>query len=437
MCHPSQNDEQHRSILITQLFSEPLFNPQDSLAESFTSLLEDDGCDIVVVVDDAHHLTEAFIGELWALVQEAQLHPTWSLNVLLFSQSKHTEATLSRLSHGQEQQSIDIEIEPLNQEEADRFFEQLVVRFVEDDMERRVRNAYRKVKLLPGEIMRLGEQKVTKRIIIRSMVGSPSKIAILVVLLAIIVGGGYWWLLGQPSPDSQVNSIANTSKEQTAIPTLSTANDANSQVAQQSSSSNQSTNPQAAAIQKAIDSNAVDDSTSLPPQVVTKTASVGHVDSDKNRVVVSSAIVDKLMQDESAVKPAAAQEAKGAQSEANTTSANTVANQVSSPKATPAPVAFSTKQLEAFSPRSYTLQLAAVNTLPEVNKFIEKYKLNNKVFVYPTVRSGQDWYIVTYENYPTIQLARDAVSTLPRDLQSVGPWAKSLSQVQREINRTN
>ncbi|MCL9780437.1 AAA family ATPase [Vibrio sp. S4M6] len=440
MCHPSQDDEQHRSVLIPQLFSEPLFNPQDNLPDSFTYLLEDEACDIVIVVDDAHHLSDGFIAELWSLVQQAQYYSNWTLNVLLFSGSKHTESVLSRVSQRHEQKPIEIEIDTLNQEEADRFFEQLVVRFVEDDMERRVRNAYRKVKLLPGEIMRLGEQKVTKRIIIRSMVGSPSKIALLVVLIAVIIGGGYWWMLAQPNPESS----AQTAQEQTAIPTL--PNTASNASTTDGASKTASSSASATSTQNPLDKAAVvDDTASLPPQVVAKAASVGTTDTDKNRVVISSAIVDKLMQDEASIPATKASDAKAA-APANTandvtTSTPAVSQTSSAPsqaQASPTQsVTFSTKQLESFSPRSYTLQLAAMNTLPEVKQFIEKYDLNNKVFVYPTVRSGKDWYIVTYNNYPTIQLARDAVGTLPSDLQSVGPWAKSLSQVQREINRAN
>ncbi|WP_419796209.1 SPOR domain-containing protein [Vibrio injensis] len=87
------------------------------------------------------------------------------------------------------------------------------------------------------------------------------------------------------------------------------------------------------------------------------------------------------------------------------------------------------------SPRSYTLQLAAVNSLQEVQNFMDRYSLTETLYVYPTVRDEVDWYIVTYDNYPTIQLARDAVATLPPAVQALGPWAKSLSQVQREIQR--
>ena len=35
MCHPSQDDQQRRTMILTQLFSEPMFNPADPLAESF------------------------------------------------------------------------------------------------------------------------------------------------------------------------------------------------------------------------------------------------------------------------------------------------------------------------------------------------------------------------------------------------------------------
>ncbi|NCO47371.1 MAG: cell division protein DamX, partial [Vibrio sp.] len=86
-------------------------------------------------------------------------------------------------------------------------------------------------------------------------------------------------------------------------------------------------------------------------------------------------------------------------------------------------------------PRSYTLQLAAVSSLAEAQNFLNTYALQEKVRIYPTARNDVEWYIITYGNYPTIQFARDAVETLPKALQLQGPWAKSLSQVQREIDR--
>ena len=72
------------------------------------------------------------------------------INVLLFAQANALDTLLTRLGYGQDQKPIDLEIESFTQDEADLFFEQLVIRFVDDDMEKRVRNAYRSVELRPG-----------------------------------------------------------------------------------------------------------------------------------------------------------------------------------------------------------------------------------------------------------------------------------------------
>lgn len=69
---------------------------------------------------------------------------------------------------------------------------------------------------------------------------------------------------------------------------------------------------------------------------------------------------------------------------------------------------FARDELKAMSPRSYTLQLAAMNSLQDVQGFIDEHKLQGKVYVYPTLRNDVEWFIVTMGNYPTIQMARDA-----------------------------
>lgn len=135
----AQDDSQRRVMLLSQLVSEPLFNPADSIAESFVHLMEGETCDIVIAIDDAHLLSDTFISELWVLVLEAQQNPLWTVNVLLFVQAKAVakiDALLTRFSYGQAQKPISLEIEPFREQEADRFFEQLVIRFVEDDMEK-------------------------------------------------------------------------------------------------------------------------------------------------------------------------------------------------------------------------------------------------------------------------------------------------------------
>lgn len=424
MCHPNQDDEQHRSTILSQLVSDPLFNPKDSLSDSFNSLFADSSCDVVIVIDDAHLLSDILLSELWMWLLDAQSHPLWRVNVVLFALPNRLEPLLTRLSYGQESKPVDVEIESLSQPEADRLFEQRVMRYVDDDRERQVRQAFKKVKRLPGDIMALAEQKMEKRIVIRSIIGSPLNIALVVILVLLIIGGGYWWMWSQPSPDEKAQQLTQ-GIEQTAIPTLSD-NEAvrMDDVAGDVSAST----PQAD-----------DDSAALPPAVPESREGVGEADSAQQRVVITSDVVDALLDDKA--QPAAdvtamTQNSDGApEKQSDDISEPEGAVNESQPATSAVSFSFARQELNAMSPRSYTLQLAAVNSLPEVQRFIDQYQLQDQVNVYPTVRNDTEWYIITYRNYPTIQLARDAVATLPQPLQSLGPWAKSLSQVQREIAR--
>ncbi|MDE1515002.1 AAA family ATPase [Vibrio sp. dsl-7] len=425
MCHPNQNDEQRRVTILSQLASESSFNPKDPLAESVTHLFEEQTCDIAIVVDDAHLLSESLISELWMLVQEAQLNPRWTLNVLLFARDNGLDALLARLSYGQEHKPVDLEIEMLSEDEADRLFENRVMRYVDPQLERKVRNAYKKVHPLPGEIMALAETKLEKRVVIRSIIGSPFNITLVILLLLLLLGGGYWWLLSKPVPQERQLATA----EQTVLAPLDAAN--HSALADDAQANNEATSEA-----DGTRFGAYDDTAALPPDVVETTASVGMAD-DGKRVVINSDVVDALLQGTANPTDTVAIEQLVESTQAATQlKSQTLQPSVASVSAPPAvSFSFARDELKAMSARSYTLQLAAMNSLPDVQAFIERYQLHNKVYVYPTLRNEVEWFIVTQGNYPTIQMARDAVEQLPAALQALGPWAKSLSQVQREIER--
>lgn len=426
MCFANQDDAQRRLTILSQLVSEPLFNPADSLIDSFVHLMDDETCDVVIAIDDAHLLSETLLSELWMLVLESQQNALWTVNVVLFTRTGAAEGLanqLARLSYGQEQKPIELEIESFSQQEADRFFEQLVIRFVEDDLEKRVRYAYRTVARRPGDIMALGDYKVEKRIIIRSIVGSPLNIALIVLALLLLIGGGYWWMMSQPSPDDKAQQITQSS-EQTVIPTLPEDNAGGDAL-------------EVIVPEEIVDpslANADDDTQALPPAVTEDVTSVGDSNKEHQRVVITSEVVDALLED----KPENAdtseiekvvEESLSPQPQATTTAVD------EQPVKPVIQFSFAKEQLLSFSARSYTLQLAAVNELEDVQAFLDRYQLSEKVYVYPTVRNDVDWYIVTYDNFPTIQAARDAVSSLSADLQKLEPWAKSLSQVHRELER--
>jgi DamX protein len=288
--------------------------------------------------------------------------------------------------------------------------------------------------------MALADQKMEKRIVIRSIIGSPLKITLLVLILLLLIGGGYWWMLSQPSPDDKAQQLAQN-QEQTAIPTLNTASGSSTKMDSVLAESD----TQSAQLE--------DDSSALPPDVKESTEGVGQADSNQQRVVITSDVVDALLEgkpqaaDTSAIdkvvaaapqvdaQPKVAAETVQAAQPASPPAVEQPAAAEQTPPQTKITFSFGREELKAMSPRSYTLQLAAVNSLAEVQTFIERHQLQGKVNVYPTLRNDVEWYIITYSNYPTIQMARDAVETLPKSLQSMGPWAKSLSQVHREIER--
>ncbi|CAH1563913.1 SPOR domain-containing protein [Vibrio owensii] len=435
LCHSNQDDVQRRMLILSQIVSDALFNQQDTLLDSLERILGDEVCDIAIVVDDAHLLSETLVSELWMLVLAAQANSKWKINILLFTQSGRLESVLSRISYGQELKPVELDIEMLSEVEARRFFESLVIRYVDDESEKRVRDAFKKVDPIPGDIMALGEMKVEKRIIIRSIVGSPLNIALVVLVLLLLAAGGYWWMYNQPSPDDKAQQITGTI-EQTAIPTLT-------EPEVQTSSAD-------SAISDASDTTelagATDDSDSLPPAVTEEVASVGTEDKQQ-RVVIESDVVDALLEGKpeeantNEIKQVVEESVPQAQSSSNSSLINVVQTS-EQPKTTQAnstkPIvkfSFAREELKALSPRAYTLQLGAMTAMEDVQTFLDEYDLNGKVRIYPTVRSETEWYIITYQDYPTIQLARDAVESLPDALKSVSPWAKSLGQVHREIDR--
>ncbi|UYI46831.1 AAA family ATPase [Vibrio natriegens] len=435
LCHRNQDDLQHRILILSQLLSDALFNQQEPLVDTLERILGDERCDIVIVVDDAQLLSATLISELWTLVLQAQEKPNWTINVLLFTPPGRLDGVLSRISYGLEIKPVEVDIDMLSEVEARRFFEFLVARYVDDQSEKRVRDAFKRVAPIPGDIMALGEMKVEKRIIIRSIVGSPLKITLVILVLLLLVAGGYWWMFSQPGPDDRAQQLTGNI-EQTAIPTLS-----ETESGRLTSVTGDSTGSGSF--------NASDDSDSLPPTVTEEVASVG-IDDTHQRVVIESDVVDALLEGkeeqpadpedekaEEATTPAQGETSSSLIKVVKPNDASSAKNAESSVTATKPVVKFSfaREELKALSPRAYTIQLAAMTSMEDVQAFLDEHQLNDKVRIYPTVRNETEWFIITYRDYQTIQLARDAVEALPDSLKSLSPWAKSLGQVQREIDR--
>jgi DamX protein len=81
----------------------------------------------------------------------------------------------------------------------------------------------------------------------------------------------------------------------------------------------------------------------------------------------------------------------------------------------------------------YTIQLMASHDLSVVKAFIKQSSLGKKVGYYHTNFQHENWYVVIYGDFSSVQDAKLAMAKLPLSLQRAHPWVKSYRTVQKEI----
>ncbi|ACH65905.1 conserved hypothetical protein [Aliivibrio fischeri MJ11] len=441
MCHPNQSIQQQRGIILKQVVRDPLFNESDSVVDSVGRMLAGEKCNLVLAIDDAHLLSSELLSELWLLVQKAQSAPNWQINILLFAEKGKLTQTLSQMSYGQDNKPVDIDINPLTEEEAVTFAEMLVVRFaVDKDEKSRLRTLARKCNRLPAELVALGEKKTERRVIIRSVTRSPVGILGLASVLLLGSAGAYWWL--NQSSTMPISSIVDNTLEQDTRVALDLDG-----------------NPTSIDTEVDKTNQPEDDTDSIPPDVIDTPIIADTKEEIGKRVVVPSELVDSLVTEDKEVQekptldvepvqpeekppvekaPTATQEkadkpktTSESKKKDEKTSVSTVTPDKADSKIT---FTLADKELKAISNKRYILQLAALTNEEAVQEFLDDHKIEGSARIYQALRNGSIWYIVSYGDYESISSARGAVKTLPASVQSLGPWAKSLVQVHREID---
>ena len=81
----------------------------------------------------------------------------------------------------------------------------------------------------------------------------------------------------------------------------------------------------------------------------------------------------------------------------------------------------------------WTLQLLGAREPETLLSFSRQHALTDNAAWYKTWLKGKPYYVLVYGNYPDRDQARDAIATLPENLQSIKPWAKSIKSVQQTI----
>ena len=85
-------------------------------------------------------------------------------------------------------------------------------------------------------------------------------------------------------------------------------------------------------------------------------------------------------------------------------------------------------------PELYTLQLSGLSSEQSLQAFVEKYQLPQKdVYLYKTIRNGEAWYVIIYGQFESRSLAIQAAKNRPTIINKLDTWAKKYATVHQDL----
>lgn len=391
--------------ILKQLIPSIDYDPNQSIFENLDRELGLQTCEFVVLIDDAGLLSQDILMELWGLVERCQAHPTWSFSLILSSGPDLLAQNILSLHKLFNVQPTELKIEPLPTKEAEFFLELLVLRKFEClDKREKIRKKAQRMESYPRNLIALGSELKQTKGPLNAHSGSVKNGVMFLTLLIFAAAIGSWLFSSGDSPMSQTASQPEVPVAQT-IP--ATAEEGKSET------------PAQPMPMTAVDIDTViNDDAALPPPVTSQTVTVGENANGRQRIIVPDQVVDSLIEDNDLVAVPSMPPKKASASQVN-----------------PSQITFSfaREELLNVSSQRYTVQLGAQRSMQEVQNFINKHDFHQQVRIYPTLRAGKKWYIITYQDFRFVKQASAAIAALPAEIQEVGPWVKSMAQVHKEI----
>jgi DamX protein len=95
---------------------------------------------------------------------------------------------------------------------------------------------------------------------------------------------------------------------------------------------------------------------------------------------------------------------------------------------------FDEAEILAIKEPAVMLQLSGIQNRRVLDEFITDNQLEQQVWVYETTRYGGSWHVVLLNrSFDDVESARDALNSLPENIQAMQPFAKDLRQIKSEI----
>ncbi|MCL6392106.1 SPOR domain-containing protein [Pectobacterium atrosepticum] len=82
----------------------------------------------------------------------------------------------------------------------------------------------------------------------------------------------------------------------------------------------------------------------------------------------------------------------------------------------------------------FTLQLSSASRSDTLKAYAKQHNLAHS-WVYETKRDGKSWYVLVTGVYASSADAKQAIATLPAEVQAKKPWVKPIRQVKQDLNK--
>lgn len=103
-----------------------------------------------------------------------------------------------------------------------------------------------------------------------------------------------------------------------------------------------------------------------------------------------------------------------------------------SPKTFPSPQPCKAMWEKSFL-STYALQLFGSYDLATLKEVQTRLHLEKMTQYWRTQHNGRDWYVLTYQQYATLQQAKNALSYLPHKVKSLKPWIRKVAGLEKKV----
>lgn len=413
-----------RTNILQQVSYDGRFNAQQSLASAITELQQQLSHDVTVCIDNAQHLSGAFVAELAQLVELSRSNElSININVMLFANSDWVDKALGNFSDAKTY-ILELEVEKLDPQAAMQFVQ---TQFKQANYNPQFANQDALTKQIeacngnPAALLKCSQAIMNgevfkpdhKRTSALTLTMTPIRSYYLAGFIALLVifGGGSSFLYDAYQTEQAENArkAALALTEQEVLPSSLANADA---VLEQDAAEQQATVVEIKETQL-LASNWESELPIPLDETITLTGKNSRSDSDKKRVVIDDDDVKKIIK--------------------KTAVATLIETNKPALKAARKANLAGRDWIMAQPAKNYTFQIAGLSRAEQVQLFLDENGLVGQVQTYKTQRNNKPWYVVLYGSFGNVNQANLAKAKLPAAVQKDKPWMKTFVQIQREL----